>query len=373
MFKPKYFSSYIILLLITSFQFFTGCVTVPTHLIWRPWTRTFESDTTLPLYANLHVDVKGNTLALIGDEKLFQNDLRETVTNLLERRGFRVSNGTADYNLSLNYKTVRNDKINSYSESSANSKNTSIGYSGYGSNSALGVLVAGAILGIANQSTATLQNSTETVESYTHIISMEVYRRDNSLVWEGESAWDSYNLDLSTDINPALQILMSWLPNDNTTIPRVPEVKESKKDNYYNLNCKAKFFSCPALPYRIAFNYYLALIRDKNVESPDYVVDPRAYDAFLDLLQSAEYALPLGADDYSFPLEKGLWTEVEIGGKYYIGKDKQPTNILIRLEGEESGYKIVKCWVAGKDEYGAFESRLFQWRSALNDYYNLRQ
>ncbi len=172
---------------------------------------------------------------------------------------------------------------------------------------------------------------------------------------------------------PALQILLSWLPNDNTTFPKVREVKEDKMHNYYNLNCKGKSFSCPALPYRIAFGYNLGFNMNQNVRSPGSVYDPKAYDAYLDLLQTAEYALPLGDDDYSFPLDEKLWSDVEIGGKYIIGMNKRPTNILIKLSGEERGYKIEKCWIASDEEYRNFESRLFSWQSALKEYYDLRK
>ena len=278
-----------------------------------------------------------------------------------------------EYYLILTYKTYRNDKINSYSAASVSNKNTYIAYNGYNSNSALGVMIASAVFGLASQSNTTIQNSTTTYESYSHIIALEIFQQDSTLIWKGESAWDSENIDLTSDITYSLQLLISWLPNDNITFPHVAIVKESKQDNFYNLVCKGRYFTCPALPYRIAFTYNYAFGKDNNYQSPLSVDNSKAYDAYLDLLQTAEYALPLGDDDYSYPLDKTLWSEVEIGGKYYIGNDQKPSNILIKMTGEEEGYKIDKCWTASNEEYQEFQSRLFSWQKALKDYYDLRE
>ena len=373
MVKHKIVTSLSIISLLILAQLFAGCMTLPSQQVWRPWTRTFNGQGKLPVYSKIFVKVKGHTSSLVGNEDLLQNDIKERVSDLLERRGYRISENPKDYNLLLIYETYRNDKVNSYSEASTRSSNLAVSYNGYKSNAALGIMIASAVFGLANQSASKVSNSTETVESYTHIISLEILNYDSTSIWKGESTWDSYNIDLTTDMMPALQILMSWLPSDKTTYPSVAEVKETKKDNYYNLNCKGRSFSCPALPYKIAFNYHYALETDRNVKSPKSVIDAKAYDAYLDLIHTAEYALPLGDDDYSFPLDEKLWADVEIGGKYLIGNDKQPTNILIKLTGEPTGYKIEKCWIASTEEYRHFETQLFTWQNALKEYYDLRK
>ena len=371
MFSKFSYNSIFSLIIIFFISLLSGCITVPNQQVWRPWTRTFDTPSKIPPYSSFHINIAGTTSALIGDETLLQSDIKDKVKDLITRRGYIISNQHSDYNLLVNYKTFRNDKVNSYTQSTVYNRSNNFSYTGSYSNNALGVLIASAVFGLSNQTNTSAVSSSETVESYTHTISLEIFNLDSALIWKGESTWDSYNIDLSTDIITALQILISWLPNDNMIIPKVAEVNNTKKDNYYNLFCKGSYFSCPALPYRIAFNYSFALENNRNVSSPSSVVDPRAYDAFLDLLQTAEYALPLGGSDYSFPLDKKLWSDVEIGGKYYIGKDSQPSNILIKLTGELQGYRIVKCWIADQEEYNDFQSRLFNWRQALKIYYNV--
>lgn len=368
----KFSSSFLVLSILILIQFFTGCAVVPPQ-IWRPWTRTLGGDTNIPLYSNLYISVEGNTQALAGDERLLQDEIKDIVAGLVQRRGFKVIDKPGDYNLKLTYRTFRNDRINSWTSTSVNNKNAFVSYNGYNSNAALGVMIASAIFGMAGQSGTTVENSTETTESYTHIIAIEIFKGGSELIWKGESAWDSDNLDLTGDIIPSLQLLISWLPNDNNTFPQVAEIKKSKQDNYYNLKCKGRYFSCPALPNRIAFSYDDAWEKEQYTGSPNSIANPEAYDAYLDLLQTAEYALPLGGDDYMNPLDKNLWSEVELGGKYYIGHSIHPLNILIKLTGTDQGYKVERCCMASNEEFRDFQNKLFNWQKALKDYYDLRE
>ena len=77
--KIKLFS---FLILFITAHFLTGCVTLP-HQIWRPWTRTIEGNAAVPLNSNLNISVKGSTLALVGNEELLQEQIKDKVTELV--------------------------------------------------------------------------------------------------------------------------------------------------------------------------------------------------------------------------------------------------------------------------------------------------
>ena len=96
--KIKLFS---FLILFITAQFLTGCVTLP-HQIWRPWTRTIEGNAAVPLNSNLNISVKGSTLALVGNEELLQEQIKDKVTELVKRRGYNVVSKAGEYLFNFN-------------------------------------------------------------------------------------------------------------------------------------------------------------------------------------------------------------------------------------------------------------------------------
>ena len=346
----------------------TGCAITPSVQIWQPWTRILESNISIPLNSKVKIVVEGETIPLLGDEVLLQNDIKENLKYLLERRGYNIVDKNSQFTLILKYNTERHDKLNSSSlvYSSTDNASALLSTSGSLTSLGLGVSIAQTISAISNKSNVMSQNFTKTLKSYTHTISIEIFNDGDELVWQGESSWDSSNINLQTDIQPSIQLIISNLPENKENLPFVSQVKKGKENNYYNLICEDRWFSCPALPYRITFSDRERI--DNNI--PMSINDPNALPAYVDLIQTAEYALPLGSKDYSNPLNKSLWSKVQLGGKYKISSNNQ-LKILIKLKGEKNGYLVDKCWIASDEEFAEFENHLNKWRNSLIDYYDV--
>jgi hypothetical protein len=353
--------------------FIIGCATVPSLRVSQPWIRSLKSNQLIEPTKNIKVEVAGITSPLLGSEQLTSDKLKLYLTRLIKRRGFLIDNTTYDYLMKLSYRTDRNDKIkysSSISSTNAQAYVISTG-SGAGATSGLGVSIARAVGAIVSSSRTMGTQTAEQTLSYIHTISMELSNREGVLLWKGESTWDSEELNLMNGIIPALQLILSDLPTDKTVRPEIPEVKETHVKNYYRLECKDAWFTCPALPYRILFS-------DKNsrytldVSIPSEIKNQNAFAAYVDLVQTAEYALPKGnTDDWSDPLKLSLWENVTLGGQYFLGPQKTPVNILIKLTGKSDGYYIAECKIATDKEYSDFNNNLTTWRQILKNYYDV--
>lgn len=358
---------YLVILLIL-----IGCATVPTFRVPQPWIRTLKSNQTPQPGVKLKVEVSGTTSPLLGNEQLTAEKIREKLSYLLKRRGFAVPNDSPDYIVQLSYKTDRNDKfLFSSTIASFNTESFAIATgSGAGATSGLGVSIARAVSALATRSITIGKQSTEQILSYTHTVAIEIHDHDGNAVWKGESTWDSDELNLINRILPAIQLILSDLPSDQSYRPEIPEVKKSHVENYYKLECQGNWFTCPALPYRILFEEPMKDALSGIV--PEAIKNPNAFAAYLDLIQTAEFALPSGDDDdWKNPIQASLWEKVTLGGQYSIGPDRKPTSVLIKLTGKEEGYYIDKCWVASDEEYARFQRSMQKWQQALGDYYDV--
>jgi hypothetical protein len=369
----KKFQSLIYFAIIVGFLLLTGCATTPSVQIWQPWTRVLDSYSHIPLNSKIKISVEGDTNPLLGDNLLLQNNIEQEMKLLLERRGYKIVSDGFQFLLILKYKTERYDKVASSSLMYSSNNNTSASLSTYGSLTTLGlgVSIAQTISAFSNKSNVVSQNIAKTIKSYTHSISIEIMDTNNQLIWQGESTWDSPNLNLQSDSKPSIQLIVSNLPDNKEILPVVSKVKKDKERNYYNLVCNNKWFSCPALPYRIKFGYGSAnSSQNINYNIPYYINDSFALSAYVDLMQTAEYALPLGLKDYSNPLDDSLWRKVQLGGAYKFPSGEE-IKILINLKGEKSGYLVDKCWIASNEEFEQFEKNLNCWRNSLIDYYDV--
>lgn len=339
--------------------FIAGCSVTPRIELYRPWNRSFSSKEILP-GTTVNLSVNGITNALISDEILYKNEIKNTLSKLLVRKGYTVADSNTFYNLSFNYKTERFDKTmqltSAYSSTSKyyNSPNSS----------ALTVLIANLIIGQnqTNTAVATLVSSTETY--FTHTISIKLTDRSNNTIYIGESTWDTQRLDMLAELTSSLQILLSNFPSDLSIIPRANKIKKDSEINYYSVNCSNYWYSCPVLPYKIVFPTLY------QPRLPSSVQNPEALEAYIDLIQTAENALPTGDDDYSNPLDTRLWRRSILGGKYFLGNDNTPVNLMIELDRRVDGYMISKCKLVSDSEYATFESKLFKWKEALKKYYD---
>jgi len=348
----------------------TGCATTPSIQIWQPWTRILNSKTSIPLNSKIKIIVEGDSKPLLGNDLLLQNDIKENLKYLLERRGYKIVTEDFQFLLILKYKTERHDKIksSSFMYSSTDNSSALLSTSGSLTSLGLGVSIAQTISALSNKSKAISQNISETVKSYIHTISIEIFDVGNELIWQGASTWDTPNINLQTDIKPSIQIIVSNLPENKENLPSVSIIKKGKDKNYYNLVCKDKWFSCPALPYKITFSSNDSQSIDYGI--PESINDPSALAAYVDLMQTAEYVLPLGMKNYENPLNNSLWSKIQLGGIYQLSNEKQ-IKILIKLKGEKNGYLVDKCWIATDEEFTEFENKLNNWRNSLIDYYDV--
>lgn len=350
---------------------FTGCATTPSVQIWRPWTRVLNSNTSIPLNSKIKIVVEGDSEPLLSNESLLQDEFQKELKYLLERRGYEIVKDNFEFIIKLKYKTTRYDKIESSSLMYSSNDNSSamLAASGTLSTFGLGVSIAQTVSALSNKSNSLAQNVSKTVKSYTHTISIEIQNNNDEMIWLGESTWDSPNINLQTDIKPSIQIIVSNLPENKENLPLIPKVKKEKAKNYYNLVCRDKWFSCPAVPYKITFSPYIN--SQHNVYGlPFSINDPSALAAYVDLMQTAEYVLPVGKENYDNPLEKSLWNKIQLGGIYKLS-DKEQIKILIKLKGVKSGYLVDKCWIATDEEFTKFEKNLENWRNSLIDYYDV--
>ncbi|MHA2366638.1 MAG: hypothetical protein ACXAC7_21980 [Candidatus Hodarchaeales archaeon] len=366
----------LITLLLSTILILINCApTVPTDRVWQPWIRTLNSDIQISTDSKLHIQITGKTNPLLGNEELLQTELEKNLQYLLERRGFKIDMENPDLFVILQYKTGSAERLKT--SSALQSKYGSINYSysetGVGASTGLGVSIARFISSLSSQSQTLAITSTETVTSYNHVLSLEILNKDKAIIWKGESAWDSNFLNIEMDIKPAIQLIVSALPSNPESFPEVPEIKSGYEKNYYAIVCKGNWFSCPALPYRIFFSEPLigSTYQSNLLTFPYAVSNPHAMAAYIDLIQTAEYALPLGSRNYSNPLLTLLWNNVQLGGQYYLGSDNNPIKVLINLRGSKSGYIVDKCWIANDEEYENFENMLAEWRYALIDFYDV--
>lgn len=355
--------------LLTVLIFAVGCSTVPSIRVSQPWLRSLKSGQLIESNKSLKIEVSGTTSPLIGNEQLTSDKLHSYLGNLLIRRGFIINNTTYAYDVKLSYRTTRSEKMRMVS--SMNSVNAYAIYESAGViSSNLGVSTARAVSALTSRSGTVSTQELEQVVSYTHTISIELSNREGELLWKGESTWDNQELNLLNRIIPALQLLLSDLPSDKSYRPEIPEIKDTHVENYYRLACQGQWFTCPALPYKIEFPH------DRSHKGlsiiPDCVKNQNALAAYIDLLQTAEYALPRGNEkDWEDPLEISLWTNVTLGGQYYLGPTKAPTNVIIELAGQSDGYYIDECRTVTEQEYSDFNKHMEKWREMLSNYFDV--
>ena len=69
---------------------------LPQIRVWRPWLRSLETGDIRP-NARLSTAVEGVSEPLLGNEDLIQQNLKENLDRLLERRGFHIVGDNPDY------------------------------------------------------------------------------------------------------------------------------------------------------------------------------------------------------------------------------------------------------------------------------------
>ena len=371
----------IILPMIVALINILGCgATVPNIRVWRPWYRTVQGSQTIPVNSKLKVLALGETTPLVGDDLLVSERITFELGRLLSRRGFAVADSATDYLVTLRYRTVSQQLTSFSSEFASKSMTNAYSYNaiGAGAMSGLGVVVANAVAGAASVSSTVSKTVANEYTAYIHSLAIELSDNRGVIIWKCDATWTLPELDLLEKLTPKLQIMLSDLPSDSTILPTVPQVKESHVQNYVRLFCENRWFSCPALPYSISFfvvskydtwnSYGLEV---KTAETLKGFSDTTAISAIVDLVQTAEFALPLGSKDWTDPRTPELWKEVLLGGRYRLSPSNKVVTILVRLRGNSNGYNVERSWIASEDEYSDFQRRMGEWKAALRNYYDV--
>lgn len=319
----------------------------------------------IPAQSKLTVMIEGQTRPLHGTEELLQDQLREELNDLLERRGFIIDEEETTFSVKLTYETVTGSDLSE----PVGSGDLFFSSSDLipGKDLGLGVFAAMEFAYVRNQTSLYNRYRYYDSGSYAHVISLEFIDGSGNIVRKSESIWRTDNLDLLTAIKPVLQVMMSSLPSDPSLRIIVPEVKQGREKAFFNLSCRDKWLTCPALPYRITFPF------NPTVDGlPGYINNPEALAAYVDLLQTAEYAVPIGrgSTDYNNPMEMFLWTKVMLGGSYKLGISDKPVDVLVVLRGKEEGYIVSDCRIANPDEFKQFKRQMSKWHEALKSYYD---
>lgn len=359
----------IVILIILSF---IGCATTPKSTVYRPWYRVFTSEQDIKSSSKIAINVTGETVFLLGEEKLLQDNLHDILNNLLSRRGFKFDNDEPDYHIQLQYQTTKEKEL--YSQFSTSSRAS---YNTYYAKHNYGVQFASIIESLSYQS---LQSSTSIVsekESFNHTITIEISDRNGVIIWKGESTWNTPNIDITEEALLPMQLILSNLPYDPDCKIMVKKIKSDRLLSFYNLFCDRISFSCPALPYLIEFPSLISSqpgISSSTLTStltlPSEIKNPEMLSAYIDLIQNAEYALPNGSKDWSDPLNTKLWSKVILGGKYYMNNNDAPIYILINLTGKKGGYIISGCRVVSDAEYNDFQIQMEKWQKKLNEFFD---
>jgi hypothetical protein len=348
-----------------------ACATAPVREAWRPWVRTQGEREALQPGAALSINVAGETSPLLGGEELLQEALRGQLALLLERRGFRVVEAGSEAAVALRYRTTAQERTSSvFTATQRQFQLQSTGSAaGSASSGGLGVAIATAVARAASSSSSTVTQVTRSETVYTHVLALEIEDAASTALWKGEASWESALPDLQGVAGYALRLLCAELPTLDEPQP-VPAVKRDRYDDFLRLEIRDRSFASPALPNPVSF--YNHGREQQAFVDPIEAEAQFAMPAFLDLLQTAEYALPEHRrDGWSNPLDPQLWRRVTLGGRYLVGAAREPVAAMIDLTGNAGGYRVARCWLAGDDEYARFQADLSQWRERLREFFDV--
>lgn len=346
----------------------TGCgATTPTLQVPKPWTRTFGEPQNIEKSSTIFLHIEGEEKQLLLNNSLLNEEIYNIIGSQLQRRNFSLSDNreNADYLLKVRFLSkevqVMRSELSTYQSSSQ------LNYSG----TSTGILAALAVGAQSSSNKLSTKTETSSQTVYRNVVGFVIENANEEIIWTGESTWESSNVDILSLFPTVSQILLSNLPGYGEVTPRVPAVNPEKEENYYKLYIQGRYFVGPSLPYIINFERSLnepgSLNQDLKIEG---VSDPRISYAVIDLIQTTEYAVPKDPD-YDDPLSTRQWNRVILGGRYYIGDDSQPSNILVELRGSKNGYTIKNAKIASQTEYSSFLQELSKWQDTLNEYYNV--
>ncbi len=351
---------------------FVSCATTPSIHAWRPYTRVLGSAGIIGENGKLNIQVVGDTEPFLGSDQVLNLEVENLVRQLLQRRGFQVTEEAEALRLELSYLTEKKEFVANDLLIGTGSKYSSIAgnsiTAGYGAG--IGVLLAQMVSGTQQSNSTVISNKSDLVTSYRHTLAIEIKNMEK-VIWQSDATWISSTPNIQNELPTALQVIFSNLPNKSDVSVVVPEVRPEREDTFYELYCKNTWYTCPALPYRIRFPQSSGKSPSSSVTVSYFVKGSEAFSAYIDLLQTAEYALPKGSKDFSDPMSSTLWAKAQLGGHYRLGENGKEVFLIIDLVGEPAGYVVKNCSIVNESEYSDHLLSMSEWRDALRSYFDV--
>lgn len=353
---------------LSSLVLLVGCAGPVPKSIALPWNRTLSSEKIIPK-SSMSISVECESTPLLGSNQLADNEIAATASDLLARRGFIISEDNPKYKMRIKYRTEIIDQKLIIGSSYLSNPDSSAGSVHTGLGVALALTMAKNYAWDANYPNTVRREQ----DMYKHRLVCEIDSADNQVIWQNESFVDCHQLDILSGHTSLLQIAFSALPTTNEVIPRMKKMNSKKLMDFANVYTNRNLHMCPALPHYIAFmssrNY-----GNNNIYSkfdPLGVSDPSAILAYIDLIRTAEYAIPSGTEkDWRDPTQKSLWNQVTLIGRYYLGQDETPVNVVIDLQGSLNYYIVNKCRLVSDKKYQQYLDKYDAWKRTLVDYYS---
>jgi hypothetical protein len=346
--------------------FLSACAFVP-KTVSRPWNRTL-SDQEIPVGSVIAVSAETKSTPLLGSEALVEKKIADQATALLERRGFMVVDREPTYSLNIIYDVSTN--VKEYTSTSSYSSGYAMSYQ---SHSGFGVILAQAVSAMMMRSVTSTQTTSIEYDVYTHLLTCEIRDQNNRIVWKCDSKVDTGNIDILGISNPLLQMALSGLPRSGEVIPRVAKLKTGRFSDYVRFYVDDRYFMCPALPNYIRMGQTLS---QSNTQEPSlYGIESKkdevALLAYLDLLETAEYAIPgKSPKNWDNITSSNLWHNVTLIGRYYLGDDQIPVNVVIHLKGTPDYYYVNSVSLVSDQEFAEYQSLHSQWIAKLEEFYD---
>jgi len=354
-----------------------GCTTVPIS-VPLPWNRSL-SDENIPAGAVIAIEVQSQSTPLLGSESLVEKEIADKAASLLTRRGFKIADQNYQYKLKISYQIDYSLKSSSYQ-----SNYTSNSYSSYNKSTSggYGVILAQmvALSFATNKSVAT--TFINDYDVYYHTIACEFLTQQNRIVRKYDTRVESKDIDILRVCGPLLQIAFSELPKVENIYPRVPKLNEARFSDFIGVSIRGRRFRCPALPNYIRFatgsgdsqsisSFNQSALSSSLIRGFEH---SEATMAYLDLLETAEYALPACNEKlWVNPVYSEVWKKVVLIGKYYLGSDAQPVNVIVYLSGTPDCYIVTSCQLVNDDVYTLYQNKYNRWVQKLSEFYNFFQ
>jgi len=340
-----------------------GCAVTPSVTSWRPWSRTLSGFPPVPgPPATFEIEVTGSNPALLGDQRPAARVLESQIVDLLSRRGYVRSTQDPDFSLRVEYRTVAHGSATTRSRrmSRYDFRRTTT--------SAYGVQIASTVSQARSLASATTRSTTRSV--YLHTMTIGLPAADEATLWQTDIQWTGREPDILPRSRTALQFVFSRFPRSDDSRPTVRKVRSDRLENFLEIYCEGTWFSCPATPYRIRFPMRSGAGSGTEIDA-SVIQDPASLAAAVDLIQTAEFAFPLGETEWGDPLAPDLWTKVAIGGTYALAPSGETAHVIVTMVGERAGYEIESVRRVSGSEFADYEDALARWRSRLVDYYDV--